>query len=113
MIYEVAGEQIDLTQDEEQEILRRRKSTELFNDKIMNKEKLREIIGECCHDIEFDYLGKKSGITVTVHNYIPTWQVWHGENIREYDLLDEVMTDKFYSGASLENLAANTEFWII
>ena len=33
-----------------------------------------------------------------------TYQAWHGDDIKEYDNMDKVMNDKFYSGKSLNDL---------
>lgn len=80
---------------------------------IMNSNKLRKIISECCNDIVFFYQGKPSGITSEVHNFVPTFQVWHGDEIKEYDNIDDVMTDTFYSGKSLTDIAKEVEFDIL
>ena len=64
----------------------------------MNKDELRQILSECCNDISFFYKGLASGVTVEVRDYIPTYQAWHGNDTKEYDNVDEVMNDKFYSG---------------
>ena len=52
----------------------------------MNKDEVRQILSECCNDISFSYRGLPSGVTVEVHNYVPTYQVWHGDDVKEYDL---------------------------
>lgn len=80
----------------------------------MTKAELKKIIADCCNDVTFTYLGKPSGITAEVHNYIPTFQVWHGNEIKEYKTADEVMNDPFYSGKTLNELAdEGVEFWAI
>lgn len=71
----------------------------------MTKAELKDIIEGCCNDVIFTYLGKPSGITSEVENYIPTFQVWHGEEmIKDYHNIDDVMNDPFYSGKSLNEL---------
>lgn len=70
----------------------------------MNKDKLRNIILECCNDVLFVYNGKKSGITSEVHDSIPVFQVWHGSNIKEYSDVDTLMSDKFFGGKSVNDL---------
>lgn len=79
----------------------------------MNKDELRQILSECCNDISFSYKGLPSGVTSEVHNYVPTYQVWHGDDVKEYDNVDEVMNDKFYSGKSLNELAGEVEIVVM
>lgn len=75
----------------------------------MNKDELIQILSECCNDISFFYKGLASGVTVEVRDYIPTYQAWHGNDTKEYDNVDEVMNDKFYSGKSLNDLVKEVE----
>lgn len=79
----------------------------------MNKDQLRQILSECCNDISFSYGGLPSGVTVEVHNYVPTYQAWHGDDVKEYDTVDEIMNDKFYSGKSLNDLVKEVEIDVI
>ena len=76
----------------------------------MDINKLKNIISECCNDVIFTYAGKTSGITSTVINYIPTFQAWHGNDVKEYNNIDDVMNDKFYSGKSLTDIANEVDF---
>lgn len=70
----------------------------------MKKDDLKKIIADCCNDIVFSYNGMDSGITSEVNNYVPSFQAWHGDNIKVYDSADDVMNDEFYSGKSLNDL---------
>lgn len=79
----------------------------------MNAEELKGIISECCNDVAFSYNGKASGMTVEVHGHVPKFQVWHGDETKEYDNVDDVMSDTFYSGKSLNELAELVEINII
>lgn len=76
----------------------------------MSKDKLLKIISDCCNDVLFTYKGKASGVTSTVNNYRKTFQVWHGNDVKEYDDVDDVMNDKFYSGKSLAELISVVDF---
>lgn len=80
--------------------MKKKKGTVIF----LNKDKLRNIILECCNDVLFVYNGKKSGITSEVHDSVPTFQVWHGSNIKEYSDVDALMSDKFFGGKSVNEL---------
>lgn len=76
----------------------------------MTIQKLKNIIADCCNDVLFTYNGKKSGVTSEVHDSIPTFQVWHGSETKEYDNVDDVVNDKFYSGKSIKDLLPDIEF---
>ncbi|WP_312503955.1 hypothetical protein [Lacrimispora sp.] len=79
----------------------------------MKKDDLKQIIADCCNDIVFSYNNVPSGITSEVENRIPTFQAWHGEDIKEYGSIDDVMNDPFYSGKSLNDLAESIEIDVV
>lgn len=79
----------------------------------MTKDVLRDIIFNCCNDITFSYKGKQSGVTSEVHNYIPTFQSWHGNSTKKYTDINDVMEDAFFSGKSLNDLADKIKFTVI
>ena len=79
----------------------------------MNKDELKQIISDCCNDIVFSYNNMPSGVTSEVENSIPTFQVWHGEDTREYGNIDAVMNDPFYSGKSLNDLAEKIDIDVL
>lgn len=76
----------------------------------MSTAELTQLISECCNDVLFTYKQKKSGITSEVKNYVPVFQAWHGTATKEYSTIEELMSDKFYSGKSLEELMKEIEF---
>ena len=76
----------------------------------MTTQELKSIIADCCNDVVFTYNGKKSGITSVVHNSVPTFQVWFGSETKEYDNVDDVMSDKFYDGKSINDLIHDVDF---
>lgn len=76
----------------------------------MTRQELKNIIADCCNDVMFTYNGKKSGVTSEVHNSIPTFQVWYGSKTKEYDNVDDVMSDKFYDGKSINDLMNDVKF---
>ena len=65
---------------------------------------------ECCNDVLFSYNGKSSGVTSEVHDYVPTFQMWHGADTKEYSNIDDLMADKFFSGKSLIDLSKTIKF---
>ncbi len=80
---------------------------------MMKQNELKQIISECCNDITFEYNGKAAGITSTVENYIPTFQVWYGNEIKEYKTVEDVMSDPFYDGKSLNDISSYVEYEIL
>ncbi len=76
----------------------------------MKSDDLKKIISDCCNDITFSYLGKPSGVTSEVHDHKPTFQVWHGDDTKTYQDVDDLIEDKFYSGKSINDLAEVVEF---
>ena len=73
---------------------------------------LRNIISGCCNDVIFTYNGQLSGITAVVVEYVPTFQVWHGSSTKEYKDINTLITDKFFSGKSINDLAGKIKFTI-
>lgn len=76
----------------------------------MTKEKLKKVIQGCCDDVLFTYNGKFSGITSEVHNYVPTFQAWHGSATKDFASVDDLMSDPFFSGKSIDDLIGEVEF---
>ena len=76
----------------------------------MKIDDLTKTISECCNDVIFEYNGKKSGITSEVHNSTPIFQVWHGNDTKEYDNVNDVINDNFYSGKSIKDLINKVDF---
>lgn len=76
----------------------------------MTKAELKQIIRECCNDVLFTYNEKESGITSEVKDYVPTFHVWHGSETKDYTSLDDLMSDKFFSNRSIDDLIDDVEF---
>lgn len=76
----------------------------------MTKEELKKEIESCLSDITFSYQGKRAGITSTVDNYIPTYQLWFGDSWKEYSDINDVMNDPFFGNKSLGDIAEETDF---
>lgn len=79
----------------------------------MSRTELKNIISECINDMIFTYNGKPSGVTATVKDYVPNFQAWHGDKVKEYSTIDQVMEDKFYSGKSIDDLMGILDFTFI
>ena len=76
----------------------------------MSKAELKQIILGCLDDVLFTYNKKASGITSDVKDYVPTFQVWHGSATKEYISVDELMSDPFFGGKSINDLIGEVEF---
>lgn len=75
----------------------------------MNIEQLKfKIIDGIC-GYTFTYEDEPCGMEPTVENGVFTFGAWHGENNKDYTDIDELMTDKFYSGKSLMELIDTVE----
>lgn len=71
----------------------------------MSADEIRHELVYEWNDIEFIYNGKRSGVTSEVRDYIPTFTMWYGDKEKEYSDIDEVMSDKFFDGKSLAEIA--------
>lgn len=78
----------------------------------MNIADLKNVILDCCNDVIFTYNGKKSGVTAEVNDSVPTFQVWHGSDMKNYKDVDALLSDEFFSGKSINDLADKINFTI-
>ena len=62
------------------------------------------------NDVEFTFNGKPSGVATQFQNHIGQFQVWHGEQIKEYDSFIEMISDRFFSGKCIVELLSLVEF---
>lgn len=79
----------------------------------MKTEDLIDILENCINDITFSLNNVKCGITCMVDNGKPTFDMWYGENVSQYDNIHTLMNDKIFLGKSLSEIAENTNFNII
>ena len=55
-------------------------------------------------DAVFDYKGKRCGITSIYENGEQRYEAGYGDKSKTYHKIDELMTDPFYDGKSLNEL---------
>ncbi len=79
----------------------------------MKIEELMEILDDCCNDVVFRHKGKDAGITATVDKYVTTYQIWYGENTKEFDNSVDVVYDPFFDGESIFDLIKTVEFNVL
>ncbi len=67
------------------------------------------------HDAIFFYNGNKAGICSQVENYIFSFELWYGEQIKEYKNIDleTVMADPFFNGKSINDLIDTVGFYFV
>ena len=76
----------------------------------MNADELRDEISEQCNDVSFNYNGKSAGIFPEVIDSISTYVVCFGNEEKKYSDIDEVMSDKFFDGKSLAEIAEIVQY---
>lgn len=76
----------------------------------MNANELRYEIDGKVADVSFNYNGKSAGIFPEVRDSVPTYVVCFGDDEKKYSDIDEVMSDKFFDGKSLAEIAEIVEY---
>ena len=56
----------------------------------MKLDDLKQCLTDCCNDISFPVDGLPSGVWPEVADYIPTYHVWYGDEMRDFATVDEV-----------------------
>lgn len=79
----------------------------------MKIEELMQVLDDCCNDVVFYYKGKSAGITVTVEDYSPTYQVWYGEDTKEFNNSVDLVYEPFFDGESIFDLIKIVEFDVL
>lgn len=75
----------------------------------MKSDKLKKWILSLTDDIEFDYLGIHGSICPFSADNIA---VCYGENIKEYNNIEDVMKDEFWNGKSLLEISTELDYYI-
>ncbi|CAJ1185097.1 hypothetical protein CP1MG86_MNBNLCLN_00764 [Companilactobacillus paralimentarius] len=75
----------------------------------MNIEQLKFKILDDGSGYTFTYDGKPCGMETEVENSVFTFDAWSGDKNKDYTDIDELMTDKFYSGKSITELIDTVE----
>lgn len=78
----------------------------------MTAKELKKIISSCMDEIYFSYNGKSAGACAEVTSYKPTFTLWYGNDTKEFDNIDDVMSSRFFDGKSLNELANVVEIEI-
>lgn len=75
----------------------------------MSAEELRYKIGENVEDVRFIYNEKIGSVFPIVNNSVPIFVVCFDDKAKEYLSLDEAMSDEFFDGKSLAEIAENVK----
>jgi hypothetical protein len=76
----------------------------------MTQAEMKQIIQDCCNDVLFTYNQKSSGFTSDVKNYVTTFHAWHGTETKDYSSVNDLMSDPFFGGKSINELIGEVEF---
>ena len=58
-------------------------------------------------DISFQYMNKACGISSTAKDGVFSFVSWFGDLTKTYSNIDDALSDNFFGGSSLSNLAKN------
>lgn len=78
----------------------------------MTVEKLKEIILSCVNDVYFVFNNKKCGISSQVNNYVPIYESWYGNEMKEYSNVDDLLNDLFFDGKRITDIIQDLEISI-
>ena len=74
------------------------------------KDEFMHCILDLGNDAIFDYNGKKAGLSSQVKNYVFSFQVWYGNQTKEYGT---IMADPFFDGKSINDLLEEITIYFV
>lgn len=79
------------------------------------KDEFMRCILDLGNDAIFDYNGKKAGLSSQVKNYVFSFQVWYGNQTKEYGTveLETIMADPFFDGKSINDLLEEITIYFV
>lgn len=60
---------------------------------------------------EFEYNGKRCGIEPETSDSNTTYAMWYGEVWKDYDNIDDLLSDGFFDGESLQDIFPSIDVW--
>lgn len=60
---------------------------------------------------EFEYNGKKCGIEPETQNSNTTYTMWYGDAWKDYDNIDDLLSNLFFDGESLQDIFPSIDAW--
>ena len=78
----------------------------------MKLDDLKQCLTDCCNDISFPVDGLPSGVWPEVADYIPTYHVWYGDEMRDFATVDEVLNTPFFGGKALKDIDEDLDIFV-
>lgn len=60
---------------------------------------------------EFEYNEKKCGVEPETHDSETTYTMWYGDTWKDYNNIDDLLSDKFFDGESLRDIFPSIDAW--
>lgn len=60
---------------------------------------------------EFEYNGKQCGVEPQTQDSETTYTMWYGEVLKDYDNIDDLLSDEFFDGESLQDIFPSVDVW--
>lgn len=60
---------------------------------------------------EFEYNGQQCGVEPQTQDSETTYTMWYGEVWKDYDNIDDLLSDGFFDGESLQDIFPSIDVW--
>lgn len=60
---------------------------------------------------EFEYNGKQCGVEPQTQDSETTYTMWYDEVLKDYDNIDDLLSDEFFDGESLQDIFPSIDVW--
>lgn len=60
---------------------------------------------------EFEYNSKQCGVEPQTQDSETTYTMWYGEAWKDYDNIDDLLSDGFFDGESLQDIFPSIDVW--
>lgn len=77
----------------------------------MTLEEFVAILSDEYATAEFEYNGKRCGIEPETSDSNTTYAMWYGEVCKDYDNIDDLLSDGFFDGESLQDIFPSIDVW--
>lgn len=77
----------------------------------MTLEEFVAILSDEYATAEFEYNGKRCGIEPETSDSNTTYAMWYGETWKDYSDIDDLLSDDFFDGESLQDIFPSIDVW--